>query len=165
MKKNPTEFTQFEYSLSHEPDRKGRLPSIDENKPMDSVAINISSRKSSKDYTDSEMHNILSESMVQPTRRRRMSSTRLSVDEGDIIEQTVEPTVTRHQMKQAVRKMSRTMSKDSFKNLPVVSEDNNKENDEKGYINAAFVHDNEHVREEDKILKDLDRVIDNVKVD
>ena len=165
MKKNPTELTKFEQSLSQEPEKKGRLPSIDENRPIDSVAINISSKRSSRDYTNAEMHNILSESMIQPTNRRRMSSTRLSVVENAIIDQTMEPTVTRHQMKQAARKMSRQMSNDEFKNLPVVSEDKRNENDGKGYTNPAFVHDNQDVREEDKVLKDLDKAIDNVKVD
>ena len=168
MKKNPTEFTKFEHSLSQEqPEPKGRLPSIDENKPIDSFAIDISSksRKSSKDYTDAEMHNILSESMIQPTRRRTISSTRHSVDENAIIEQTVEPTITLHQMKQAARRMSRRMSNDSFPNLPIVSEDNGHEKDGKGYVNPAFIHDNGDLREEDKVLKNLDMVIDNVKID
>ena len=170
MKKNPTEFTKFEHSMSQEWDQpalKGRLPSIDENKPIDSVAIDISSRsqRSSKDYTDSEMHDILSDSMIQPARRRRMSSTRHSVDENAIIEETEEPTVTRHQIKQAARRMSRRMSKDSFEHLPVVSEDKGNENDGKGSINPAFAHDNEDVREEDKVLKNLDKVIDNIHID
>ena len=161
MNKNPTEITKFEYSL----ETKQRLPSLEGKKSTDSVSIDITSKpRSSKDYTDSEMHDILSESMVQPQRRRRISSTRLSVNESDIIEEAVEPTVTRHQVKQAARRMSTKKSMDSSDNLPVVVEEKDvDQNDTKqGYDNAAFDHETEDLKEEDKVLKDLDKVIDNV---
>ena len=168
MRKNPTEFTKFEYSYSNGVVAPKQLASIDENKSMDSVSIDITSkpRKASSDYTESEIHDMLSENMVQPSRRRRMSSTRLSVDESEIIEQTVEPTVTRHQIKQAARKMSQKR-RDSLANLPVVDEKKDEYEDGKegpGYINAAFEHDTGYLKEEDKVLKDLDNVIDNVKL-
>ena len=52
------------------------------------------------------------------------------------------------------------MSKDSFKNLPVVKETTND-----GYDNPAFDHSTEDLKEEEKVLKNLDNVIDNVKLD
>ena len=168
MKKNPTQFTQFQYS-------------VDDNKHPDSVAINISSKlkqRSSKDYSDSEMKDILSENMIEPTRKRRISSislARLSHDEADVLQghqfsqQSVKSTAetsestsnpSQHQVKQAVRRLSRSMSKDSFKNLPVVKETTND-----GYDNPAFDHSTEDLKEEEKVLKNLDNVIDNVKLD
>jgi sodium/hydrogen exchanger-like protein 3 len=145
MNKNPTEITKFEYSL----ETKQRLPSLEGKKSTDSVSIDITSKpRSSKDYTDSEMHDILSESMVQPQRRRRMSSTRLSVNESE----------------QAARRMSTKKSMDSSDNLPVVVEekDFDQHDTKEGYDNAAFDHETEDLKEEDKVLKDLDKVIDNV---
>ena len=81
-----------------------------------------------------------------------------------IIEEAVEPTVTRHQVKQAARRMSTKKSMDSSDNLPVVVEEKDvDQNDTKeGYDNAAFEHETEDRKEEDKVLKDLDKVIDNV---
>ena len=85
IKRNPSEFTQFEESLKVHDGATKTLPS-------EEVAINVGvkSRQSSKDYTESEIHNILSENMVHPPRKKRVSSTstRLSVNEADIIEQT-----------------------------------------------------------------------------
>ena len=45
----------------------------------------------------------------------------------------------------------------------VVEEKDVEPNDAKeGYDNAAFDHETEDLKEEDKVLKDLDKVIDNV---
>ena len=167
MKKNPTQFTQFQYSM-------------DESRPADCVAINMAAKakqRSSKDYTDSEMKDILSENMIEPARKRRLSSVslaRLSRDESDALgyqhsQQSVTSATetpeeksnpSQHQVKQAARRLSRSMSKDSFKNLPVV-----KETTGEGHDNPAFDRSESIMKEEENVLKNLDNVIDNVKLD
>ena len=196
MKKNPTEFTQFEKRIEENPKLMTYLASIDENKPVGEDYFNVGgrpldirrgsrlsnrSRLSSGGFSDSDpVHNILSEHMVQPKRRRRLSSTRHSVNEADIIEETVEPSVTRHQMLQVSRKISK-ISQDSStileKGESQASIVVDIENDGKGYDNPAFIPDTEVLREdfargqsgvlreEDKVLEDLDNVINDVALE
>ena len=137
--------------------------------------------------------------MVHPTRRRRMSSaTRYSVHEADILDTTIQPGITRHQLKEAARRMSlsnyegerddlqrdeptilRGLSnvselsneccyENEFNNKEIDSSPTNASADTKLAScceNPAFENDEESIRAENEAIKNLDNVIQNVKLE
>ena len=205
MRKNPTEFTRFEQSIERKTSFHHRVTKKISSQSVESksAAVNLGPRRGSGFSSDSEMHNVLSDSMIQPTRRRRMSSvTRLSVRESDILDTDVQPGITRHQLMTAARKMSfsneeretdepqrdePTTLRPMLHMLSNVSElsneccyeneSTNKEVDPSPTTasadtklatcceNPAFENDEEDVRAENEAIKDLDNVIQNVKLE